>query len=225
MRVGNSFHLSAQLANSIPRNLSSETESLSAGHYISYRLCNPNVHYRVHKIQSLNPVLHQMNPPRKNPYYYFYINLNITQTTTRPSKFLFPSGAPATVLYAFLFAHMRATYPTHLIVLNTAILRTQNSREQYAQECGDRRQRRSDTASRHAVFVRVRINTHANKQAPLILQSAVLTADNKQHFFTPQCFWRINNGRARATPVKSPNLKLYSEISPRPLTPLSRFFL
>lgn len=170
---------------------------------------------------SQNPVNESCSPPNESPrqnphYYYFYINLNITPTTTRSSMFLFPSGAPATLLYAFLFARMRATYPTHL-VLNTAVLRIQNTQESNAQECGDAGQR-SHTASRHAVFVRVRMNTHASKL--LILQSAFQTTDNKQHFFTPQCFWRINNGRARAARVKSPNLKLHSEISPRPLTPL-----
>jgi hypothetical protein len=60
---------------------------------------------------------------------------------------------------------------------------------------------------------------------PPIFQSAVQTAAaNKQHSM-PQCFWPINNGRARAARVKSPNFKLHYEISPRPLTPLSRFFL
>jgi hypothetical protein len=43
--------------------------------------------------------------------------------------------------------------------------------------------------------------------------------------FTSHCFCRINNRRARGARVKSPNLKLHSEISPRPLPPLWRSFL
>ena len=51
-------------------------------------------------------------------------------------------------MHASLLIHMRTTYPTHLIVLNTAILGIQNTEEQHAQECGD------TTASRHAICAR-----------------------------------------------------------------------
>jgi hypothetical protein len=58
-----------------------------------------------------------------SPYYLSKINNNIIHSPRlhRPSD-LFPSGFPSNILYAFIFAPIRATYRAHLILLGIRIL-------------------------------------------------------------------------------------------------------
>jgi hypothetical protein len=68
-------------------------------------LSNPKVHYRVHKILPLVPVLSQINPIHTIPSYISKIHFNIIH----PLRLgllsgLFPSVFPTNVLYAFLLS-------------------------------------------------------------------------------------------------------------------------
>jgi hypothetical protein len=71
----------------------------------------------------LAPILSQTNPVRTIPPYISKIHFSIAHppTSFRPSG-LFRSGFPIKILYAFLFAPIRATCPAHLVLLDLIIL-------------------------------------------------------------------------------------------------------
>jgi hypothetical protein len=54
-----------------------KNDSTSAGQEILRLLCNPIVHYRVHKISHLDPVLSHMNPVHSFTYYFSKFHFNI----------------------------------------------------------------------------------------------------------------------------------------------------
>jgi hypothetical protein len=72
----------------------------------------PKVHYRVHNIKSLDPILSQLNRIHILIYYFFKIRFNIILPSTSISpNSLFPSGFPTEVLYAFIvFFHKPTCY-------------------------------------------------------------------------------------------------------------------
>jgi hypothetical protein len=103
--------------------LSPSTEAASGSGTQEYSniLCNPKVHYRVHKSPALVPVLGQMNSIHNTPFYSSKISFNIIHPLGLPSCLL-PSGFPTNTLYAFLFSPIRATFNAYLILLDLNVL-------------------------------------------------------------------------------------------------------
>jgi hypothetical protein len=64
-----------------------------------------------------------MNPIHTPRTYFPKIHFNIIlYLSLSVQSDLFPLGLPSGILYTFLIAYMRATYPAHLIVLDLIIL-------------------------------------------------------------------------------------------------------
>jgi len=78
----------------------------------------PEVHYCVHSILPLAPILSRMSPIHTLPNYFFNIHFNIILPCTPdlPSG-LFPSPFPTKMLHAFLLCPMYATCSYHLTIL------------------------------------------------------------------------------------------------------------
>jgi hypothetical protein len=84
-------------------------------------LWKQKVHYHVHK-PSTGPY---PEPHQSNPYHSILSKIHLILSTHLrlglPSG-LFPFGFPTNILYAFLFAPIRATWPAHLILIELTIL-------------------------------------------------------------------------------------------------------
>jgi hypothetical protein len=76
-------------------------------------LCNPKVHYRVHKSPPLVPILSQIDAVHTTPSLRSILILSIHLRLDLSSG-LFPSGLPTNIT--------RATSPAHLIPLDLIIL-------------------------------------------------------------------------------------------------------
>ena len=96
-----------------------EANQFSASPEIPHILQNPKVHYRIHKYPHLSLSLAssiQSTPP--HPTSWKSICILSSHLRLGLASGLFPSGFPTITLYKTLLSPIRATCPTHLILLD-----------------------------------------------------------------------------------------------------------
>ena len=114
----NMFRRCNDVANSKEQSPSWEANRSSAGQEIPCILLNLKFHYPNYKSSPLVSVLSQINPAY-DPSHFLKVCFNIIfpSTLTLPSGH-FPSDLPTKTLYAPIVTLIRATCPTHLILLD-----------------------------------------------------------------------------------------------------------
>ena len=111
--------LYALLTYSMVQSPSWEANWFAASQEIPRILWNPKVHYRTHKRPPPVPILGQPNPVPIPTFHLLEIHPNIiTHLRLGLPIGLFPSGFPTKTLYAPLSSPIRATFSTHLILLD-----------------------------------------------------------------------------------------------------------
>jgi hypothetical protein len=101
---------------------SSEVASCAATHEIANIFRNPKIHYRVHKIPPLVPILSQIDPVHTNPSHLRFTLILSTHLSLCLPRGILPSGFPINILCSFLFSPIYVTCPAHLILFNLIVL-------------------------------------------------------------------------------------------------------
>jgi hypothetical protein len=110
--------LSLTSNNSMEQSPSWEANSHSPSQEIPHILWNLKVHYCVHKVLPLLPILSQTHPVHTFPHCFPKIHSDTASHLHLDLQSgLYPLGFPTKILYAFLIALICATCPTHLILL------------------------------------------------------------------------------------------------------------
>jgi hypothetical protein len=98
-----------------------QADSHSASQEILHLLCNPKVHYQVHKIPRWSLLWARCIQSRiSDPISLRYIVLLFSHLRLGLPSGLFPSGFPSKILFPFLI--LSATCPTHRIILHLITL-------------------------------------------------------------------------------------------------------
>ena len=97
----------------------SEAHPFSTSQEIPRILCNPNVHYQFYRCPPPAPILIHINPVHVPHTHFLKINRNIiSHLRLGSSSALFPSGFLTKILYTSLLFPIRATCPSHRILLD-----------------------------------------------------------------------------------------------------------
>jgi hypothetical protein len=97
-----------------------EANRFSASQEIPHILWNLKVHYRIHKVPPLVPILSQLDPVHTPTFHFLKIHLNIIlPSTPGSSKWSLSLCFPNKTLYTPHLFPMRATCPAHLIILDS----------------------------------------------------------------------------------------------------------
>ena len=106
------------LTYSMEQSPSWEANRFAASQEIPRILWNPKVHYRTHKRPPPVPILGQLDPVHTLTSHFLKIHLNIIlPSAPRSPQLCISLRFPTKTLYTPLPSPIRATYPTHLILL------------------------------------------------------------------------------------------------------------
>ena len=95
-----------------------EANRFAASQEIPRILWNPKVHYRIHNCPPPVPILGQLDPVHTHPTSWRSILILSSHLRLGLPSGLFPSGSPTKTLCTPLPTLIRATCPTHLIILD-----------------------------------------------------------------------------------------------------------
>jgi hypothetical protein len=108
------------LTYSMERSPSWEANWFSANQEIPRIVWNLKVHYHIHKCSPSGPILSQLDPVHTPAFHFLNIHLNIILSSTpeSPKWSLSPRFSSTKIFYTPLLSPIRATCPTHLILLD-----------------------------------------------------------------------------------------------------------
>jgi len=106
------------LTNSMEQNPPWEANSHLASQEVPCLVCNPKVHYHVHKGLRGDPTYPEPDAVDTFSTCFLMIHFNIQPSTPRSYRWSLPSGFLSKILYAFLISPIHTTCPAHFIHLD-----------------------------------------------------------------------------------------------------------